>query len=195
TQQTLDELRVIENSLGRSVVRERTLSDLPRPVLAALDEISSLVTYSKGAILFVEGEKPSGVLVLCNGRVRLTTTSADGKSLLVRIAESGELVGLPGALSGKGYELTAEALEPVEANFIPRDAFLQFLQGHGIAALRVAEILNNFYYSTLLAVRYLGFSGSSAEKLARFFLDLPARPAENNGHLWSTLTLTHKEIA
>jgi CRP-like cAMP-binding protein len=58
----------------------------------------------------------------------------------------------------------------------------------------VAEILSDIYHSTLLEVRYLGFSSSTAEKLARFLLDLPATLAQNNGHLRATLTLTHKEI-
>ena len=187
-------LQIIESCLTCPLVKERIFCDLPRPVLATLDAISSSATYPKDAILFVEGQDPRGVFVLCNGRVKLSTTSADGKSIIVRIAEPGEIVGLAGTLSGKAYELTAEALEPLQANFIPREAFLHFLREHGEAAVRVAEILSKIYHATLLEVRYLGFSSSTAEKLARFLLDLPAMPAQNNGHLRATLTLTHKEI-
>lgn len=187
-------LQVIESCLTCPLVKERIFCDLPRPVIAALDAISSSATYPKDATLFVEGQEPRGVFVLCNGRVKLSTNSADGKSIIVRIADPGEIVGLPGTLSGKAYELTAEALEPLQANFIPRDAFMQFLREHGEAAVRVAEILSKIYHATLLEVRYLGFSSSTAEKLARFLLDLPATPALNNGHLRATLTLTHKEI-
>jgi len=187
-------LQIIESCLTCPLVKERIFCDLPRPVLTALDAISSTATYPKDAILFVEGQEPRGVFVLCHGRVKLSTTSADGKSIIVRIAEAGEVVGLAGTLSGKAYELTAEALEPLQANFISREAFLHFLREHGEAALRVAEILSKIYHATLLEVRYLGFSSSTAEKLARFLLDLPATQAQNNGHLRSTLTLTHKEI-
>jgi CRP/FNR family transcriptional regulator, cyclic AMP receptor protein len=187
-------LQVIESCLTCPLIKERIFCDLPRPVTAALDAISSSATYPKGAILFVEGQETRGVFVLCNGRVKLSTNSVDGKSILVRIAEAGEIVGLAGTLSGKPYELTAEALEPVQANFIPRDAFLQFLREHGEAAVRVAEILSKIYHATLSEVRYLGFSSSTTEKLARFLLDLPAVPAQNNGRLHITLTLTHKEI-
>ena len=187
-------LQVIESCLVRPLIKERIFSDLPRPVLAALDAISSSVIYPKEAILFFEGQEPSGVFVLCEGRVKLSTNSADGKSIIVGIAEPGELVGLPGTLSGKAHELTAEALEPVQTDFIPRDAFIQFLREHGEAALCAAETLTDIYHSTLLEVRYLGFSGSTAEKLARFLLDLPAMPYQNNGHHRATLTLTHREI-
>jgi CRP/FNR family transcriptional regulator, cyclic AMP receptor protein len=187
-------LPVIESCLTCPVVKERIFCDLPQPVLDALDAISSSATYPKDAILFVEGQEPRGVFVLCNGRVKLSANSVDGKSILVRMVEPGELVGLPGTLSGKAYELTAEALEPLQANFIPRDAFMQFLREHGEAAVRAAEILSKIYHATLLEVRYLGFSSSTAEKLARFLLDLPGTSAQNNGHFRVTLTLTHKEI-
>lgn len=187
-------LQVIESCLTCPLVKERVFCDLPQPVLEALDAISSSATYPKDAVLFVEGQEPRGVFVLCNGRVKLSTNSVDGKSIIVRMAEPGELVGLPGTLSGKAYELTAEALEPLQANFIPRDAFLHFLREHGEAAVRVAEVLCKIYHATLLEVRYLGFASSAAEKLARFLLDLPAQPGQNDGHLRATLTLTHKEI-
>src|ERR1700694_3512124 len=146
-------LQVIESCLMCPLVKERVFCDLPRPVIAALDAISSSATYPKDAMLFVEGQEPRGVFVLCNGRVKLSTNSADGKSLIVRIAETGEIVGLPGTLSGKAYELTPEALEPLQANFIPRDAFMQFLREHGEAAVRVAEILSKIYPATLFAGR------------------------------------------
>jgi CRP/FNR family transcriptional regulator, cyclic AMP receptor protein len=187
-------LQIIESCLTCPLVKERIFCDLPQPVLAALDAISSSASYPKEAILFLEGQEPRGAFVLCNGRVKLTTTSADGKSIIVRIAEAGEVVGLAGTLSGKPYELTAEALEPLQANFIPRADFLRFLREHGEAALRVAEILSKIYHATLLEVRYLGFSSTAAEKLARFLLDLPAVPTQENGRLRATLTLTHKEI-
>lgn len=186
-------LQVIEDCLTCPLVNENFFCDLPQSALTAMDAISSSATYPKDAILFVEGQDPRGVFVLCNGRVKLSTTSADGKSIIVRIAEPGEVVGLAGTLSGKPYELTAEVLEPLQANFIPKDAFIQFLREHADAAVQVAEMMSKIYHATLLEVRYLGFSSSTAEKLARFLLDLPPHPT-SNGHFRATLTLTHKEI-
>jgi len=119
-------LQIIESCLTCPIEKDRVFCDLSQPALAALDAISSPVTYPKDAILFVEGQQSRGVFVLCHGRVKLSTNSADGKSIIVRIADAGEVVGLPGTLSGKPYELTAEVLEPLQANFIPRDAFLSF---------------------------------------------------------------------
>jgi CRP/FNR family transcriptional regulator, cyclic AMP receptor protein len=188
------DLQIVEDCLTCPLMEENIFCDLSRPVLATRDAIASSASYPKDAILFVEGQEPRGVFVVCHGRVKLSTTSADGRSIIVRIAEPGEIVGLAGTLSGKPYELTAEALEPLQANFVPREAFLRFLRGNGEAAVRVAEILSKIYHATLLEVRYLGFSSSTTEKLARFLLDLPTTPVPGNGHFRAVLTLTHKEI-
>jgi CRP/FNR family cyclic AMP-dependent transcriptional regulator len=194
-QEARPRFRAIENYVIGSFSKERLLGNLPRPVLEGFEALSSPQSYPKGTILFVEGQEASGVFILLSGRVKLTASSADGKSLLLRIAEPGEVIGIPGAISGKTYVLTGETLEPIEANFISRGPFMQFLREHGEAAVRVAEILNEIYHATFEEVRYLGLAGSAAEKLARFLLDKTAARAPNEGQFRATLALTHEEIA
>jgi CRP/FNR family cyclic AMP-dependent transcriptional regulator len=133
--------------------------------------------------------------VICNGRVKLSASSASGKSVILRIADPGGLIGLPGTISGKPYEATAEAQEPIQANFIPRKPFLEFLRAHGEVALKVAEALSDIYYTTYREVRCLGLSGSVEEKLARFLLDFAARYSSGNAQKRAVMTLTHEEIA
>ena len=186
-------LEVIESCLTCPMTKERLFCNLPQHALANLDAISSSATYPKGALLFVEGQAPRGVFVICTGRVKLSASSADGKSLILRIGEAGEVIGLPGTISGKPYEVTAEALEPIQANFIPGEQFLRFLRENGDAAVIVAQMLCNIYHAMYREIRYLGLSGSAAEKLARFLLDLA--PSHDNGPIRITLTLTHEEVA
>jgi CRP/FNR family transcriptional regulator, cyclic AMP receptor protein len=187
-------LKVIEDCIACPVHKDRLFCNLPERALAGLDSISSSATYPRGSVLFVEGQASRGVFILCNGRVKLFGTSSSGKELIFRIAEPGEIIGLPSTLSGKQYELTAEALEPIQANFIRREDFLSFLAEHGDAALKVAQMLSEIYYATCQEVRYLGLSSSAAGKLARFILDLkPAKNSEDKTRV--ALTLTHEEIA
>jgi CRP/FNR family transcriptional regulator len=121
-------LEIIESCLVCPLRQDRIFCDLPLPEVEALQAMSSRATYPKGSILFVEGQEPRGVFILCTGKVKLTAGSASGKSLIMRIAEAGEIIGLPSTISAKPYELTAEALEPVQANFISREPFLNFLR-------------------------------------------------------------------
>jgi CRP/FNR family transcriptional regulator, cyclic AMP receptor protein len=190
-------LKIIDSCLNCPVHSERLFCNLSQGVLADLDSISSSAVYPRGAVLFVEGQEPRGVFILCNGRVKLSATAADGKSVIVRIADAGEMVGLPGTISGMRYELTAEVLEPVQASFIPRAEFLQFLRHHGEASLKVAEMLSLIYHEMTQEVRYLGLAHTAAEKFARFLLDLPPVAGQDSaaGPVRATLTLTHEEIA
>lgn len=186
-------LEVLESCLTCPLHRARVFCDLPADTLKELDAVSSSATYPKRAILFVEGQEPRGVFVICHGRVKLTASSAAGKSVILRIVEAGDVVGLPGTISGKAYEATAEALEPIQANFIPREAFLNFLREHGEVTLRIAEILSGIYHATYQEVRNLALSASAETKLARFLLDMAAKEPRT-AQVRVKLTLTHAEI-
>ncbi|HEY2821445.1 MAG TPA: Crp/Fnr family transcriptional regulator [Candidatus Acidoferrum sp.] len=189
-------LEVIEDCIACPLLKDRVFCNLPKDALAGLDAISASATYPKGAVLFVEGQEPRGVFILCTGRVKLFGAAASGKSVIFRIADAGEIIGLPSTLSEKPYEVTAEVLEPTQANFIRRDAFLGFLRQHGDAALKVAEMLSQIYYATCQEIRYLGLAGSAVEKFARFLLDLkPPKGIADAAPDRRTLTLTHEEIA
>ena len=188
-------LEIIESCLSCPHKEERLFCDLSPAANKQLSEITAPATYPKGATLFVEGQSARGVFILCTGRVKLSTSSADGKTLILRIAEPGEILGLPATVTGTAYELTAEVLEPTQANFIPRAGFLNFLREHGEAALRVAQQLGETYHSAIAEMRTIGLSHSAAEKLARFLLEWPGQPGLEDSPMKFTLTLTHEEIA
>ena len=188
-------LNIIENCVTCPHREDRLFCNLAPAALQRLSEITGSATYPKGATLFVEGQAARGVFVLCSGHVKLSTSSADGKTLILRISEPGDLLGLPATISGRAYEVTAEVIEPTQANFISRNDFLSFLREHGEAALRVAQELSETYQSAFAEMRTIGLSHSAGEKLARFVLDLSANHKSENGSVKFTLTLTHEEIS
>lgn len=188
-------LEIIESCASCPHREDQLFCNLSPPAIQGLAAITSPSSYPKGATLFVEGQVPRGVFILCSGRVKLSTTSADGKTLIVRIADQGEVLGLPASVTGNPYELTAEVIEPTQANFIARQDFLNFLREHGEVGLRVAQQLGETYHSAIAEMRTIGLSHSVGEKLARFLLDLSAGHDGEEGDIRVTLTLTHEEIA
>ena len=70
--------------------KDKWFCGLSPDVLKSFSAVSHLSTYPGSAVLFVEGQTPRGVLVLCSGRVKLSTTSRDGKILILKMAEPGE---------------------------------------------------------------------------------------------------------
>jgi CRP/FNR family transcriptional regulator, cyclic AMP receptor protein len=183
-------LEIIENCLACPHRQERLFCNLSDGA-----SITSSAAYPKSATLFVEGQPARGVFVLCSGRVKLSTSSADGKTLILRISEPGEVLGLPATVTGTCYELTADVIEPGQANFIARNDFLGFLKDNGEAALRVAQQLGETYHSAISEMRTIGLSRSAGEKLARFLLEWASNYPEEKGQVRIKLTLTHEEIA
>src|SRR3954452_22293598 len=140
-------LDIIESCLTCKMRTERLFCDLPASALQGFENIKYATAYPKGAVLFVEGQAPRGIFVLCKGRVKLSICSTDGKTLILKIAEPGEVLGLSATVSGKAYELTAETVDTCQVNFVKREDFLRFLPLHSEASLRVAEQLSDKYNS------------------------------------------------
>ena len=63
-------------------------------------------------MLFIEGQRPRGVFVLCAGKAKLSTSSSDGKTIITKISEAGDVLGLNATISNRPYEVTAEMMEP-----------------------------------------------------------------------------------
>jgi CRP/FNR family transcriptional regulator len=126
-------------------------------------------------VLFVDGQNPRGIFVLCKGRVKLSLTSSNGKTLILKIAEPGEVLGLSATISGHPYELTAETIDPCQINFVKREDFLRFLKEQRDACFRVAQQLSDKYNESCGEVRSLVLSHSAAEKLAKVLLDWSSR--------------------
>ena len=188
-------LPLIENCLICNLRSERFFCDLPRTALTAFEKIKYSSAVPPGAVLFVEGQAPRGMYVLCRGRVKLSTTSREGKTMILRIAEPGEVLGLHATVSGKPYELTAETLQASQLNFVKREDFLKFLQEHGDACLRAAQHLSQNCQSAYEMIRSLGLSHSVTEKMARLLLEWSEQGESTKDGVRIKLALTHEEIA
>ena len=189
-------MTIMEDCLNCPVRREGFFCELPPETLKEFEALKYATIFPRGVMLFVEGQSPRGVFMLCSGRVKLSTCSADGKLLITEIAEAGQILGLSAAISGRAYEVTAETLEHCQVNFIKREDFQRFLSKNGRACLRTAEHLSNSYHNAHDQVRSLGLSHSATEKLAKLLLDWCARNGKQTDRgINLKLTLTHEEIS
>jgi CRP/FNR family transcriptional regulator, cyclic AMP receptor protein len=168
---------------------------LQQPALKELDAIKFTSAYPAGAVLFIEKQTARGVYVICEGEVKLSISSSEGKKLILRIAKAGQVLGLVSALSGSSHELTAETLRPCQVAFIPREAFLRLLAKHPEAYSLVAGQLGAQYQVACEQIRNLGLTASAPEKLAKLLLDFSAAGRQTKEGTRVKLPLTHEEIA
>lgn len=150
-----------------------------------LNDIKSATVYPKGAVLFIEGQQPIGVFVLCAGTVKLSTSSGEGKRIITKLSKPGDLLGLNAVVSNRPYEVSAEMMEPGQVSFIARASLFKLLDDHGEVVLREIEQLNCNYYTAHEVIRTLGLAVS--DRVSKFL------PSHHNAS--SQIMLTQEEIA
>jgi CRP/FNR family transcriptional regulator len=169
--------------------------NLDSEALADFESLGVESRLAKGATLFHEGGTSSGVFVICTGQVKLSCTSKDGKTLILKIAMAGDVLGLGAVISGSPFEVTAETVEPTEIKYIRRTDFLSFIQKHGQASLHAAKALSEEYKAVFFDARRLALSGSAAGKLAALLLDWGRTASCGKPEMRFTMALTHEELA
>jgi CRP/FNR family transcriptional regulator, cyclic AMP receptor protein len=168
---------------------------LSAPAIKDLNAMRSSAAYPAGAVLFLEKQDPRGIFLLCAGQVKLSISSSGGKTLILRIAKPGEILGLMATMSGTPYEVTAETLRPCEVAFIRREDFSNFVAKHPEVNQGVIKQLSTLYSGACEQLRTVGLSTSASEKLARLLLDWSPQTKEPKQNTPVKLPLTHEEIA
>jgi len=164
----------------------------------ALSDFNDLGAQSEvpaGTRLFSEDERGDTVFVLCGGQVKLSCTSREGKTLILKIAMPGDVLGLSAAISGTPHEVTAVTVEPTQIKSIPRTDFLAFLEKHGEASLHSAKVLSDEYKSAFVDARRLALSTSAPGRLASVMLDWGRAASCGKPEMKFNMRLTHEELA
>ena len=156
--------------------------------------LQSFSQFSKNVRLFEEEEKPTNVLILLEGQVKLYINSSEGKRLILSIAGPGEILGLASVMFGIPYDMTAETLQPCLIVSLPIRGFLCFLMRHPTSYENVARELslqNRRAYSQL---RTIGLVTTAQAKLARLLLQWESTGKETGHGTRLGHSLTHAEI-
>ncbi len=168
---------------------------LSQAALESLNLIGHRSTLPAGAILFVEGQSPRGMFILCSGRVNLSTTSCEGKILILKTAEACEALGRSAAISGLGYETTAETVTHSQLNFVDRRHLLELIQCQSEVSLHTAQSLSRDFHAAYRDIHDLVLSRSSAGKLARLLLSQSRAEMVEEVESRIHSTMTYEEMA
>ncbi len=188
-------LEIIESCMGCKASRAGFFCRFSPAVLRSVDEDSHHNVMPAGAVLFVEGQTPRGVFILCSGKVKLSTTSKEGKVLILKQAEAGEVLGLSAAISGTNYEMTAETASPCQLNFIGRQDVMNLLQNESEVGVHSALWLSHEFQGAYRDIHDLVLARSSSGKLARLLLSCAPTGIQNSAELHLRSVMTHEEMA
>ncbi|MES2393894.1 MAG: Crp/Fnr family transcriptional regulator [Acidobacteriota bacterium] len=174
---------------------EDSLCDLEGDARLAFDHLGSITLVPSGAVIFMEDDACEAANVLCSGQVKLSCTSRNGKTLILKIARAGTVLGLGAVMSGSKFEVTAQSLVPCTVKRVRREELLAFLKLHGEASLQVARILSEEYKYTFFDARRLALSASAVARLAGVLLELGRNSDPPSKVMQFTMAMTHDDLA
>jgi len=116
----------------------RSLSDV------ALERVAGLAArrvYSKGSVIFSQGDEGDGLYGVAAGRVRISATGAAGQEVFLNIMEPGDTFGEIAVMDGLPRTAGAVALDAATLIVIKRADFLQLLEHEPKLALHLLKLL------------------------------------------------------
>ncbi|MFQ5694349.1 MAG: Crp/Fnr family transcriptional regulator, partial [Nitrospinota bacterium] len=164
--------------------------------MAELERITQTRLFEKDEIIFREGEPCGGMILLCQGKVKLFISAEDGRQRILDIAVPCEIIGEPALVDVEAHVLTAQAMEPVEIHAIDRTDLLAFLSKHGKVAIQLIHKLGGKLRSVRGKIGELAYHDARG-RMAALLLRLDSLYGEKKkfGRSVVHLPLTREELA
>lgn len=116
-------------------------AEVPEQALDQLARFAKLQSFGAKKVLFYKSDPGKQFYVIAEGRVQLSTVSAEAKELVIGILGEGEIFGELSMLDGKQRTATATTMEPCELIVVERRDFLPFLEMQPEVAIKLLSIL------------------------------------------------------
>jgi len=182
-------LEIDEQSNGQRDGLRTDLSLLLREIHASkIGHLNSL--HGRGRVLFAEGEQARGVYILRSGRAAVTISSSEGRVVLLRMAQAGDVLGLNSTLGNCSYDTTVKALEPCRTDFISRMELIELMQQSSAGTYAILRILSQELTELTDRAKLLLLPKTVSGRLARLLLEW----SKENGSRLDRI-LTHEEVA
>lgn len=166
---------------------------LSEPSIQAISRIAHVRRRPKGAIVFLEEDAARGVFLLHEGRATVQTSIGDGRNLVLRVAQPGDVLGLNSVLAGTSHTVTVETLQPCRFTFIAREDLLKLIEEHSDACLYFAQRLGQDCQSAYDVIRSM--ASPVPTRLARFLVSCCGSERLEEGIVRVKLSLTREAIA
>jgi len=171
------------------------LARLPAASREALLELGTARKFAAGKILVQEGDLTSHVLVLLDGRVKVTATTPDGHVCLLAVRGGGDLIGELAAMDGSPRIATVTTAGPVMARLVTQADFRRFLTQHADVAFAVTGSVGAKLRSATR--RWIDFDTREVRvRLARTLVELATNHGiPDGGRIKIDIALTQPELA
>ena len=151
--------------------------------------------FRTGATLMSQGEAPGRVIVIEDGRAKVTAITEDGRELVLAFSGPGDLLGELSALGGSPRVATVRALEPLTALAIAPGEFDAFLEANPRVALVILRVvIARLRDADRQQVEFAAYQ--TVTRVARRLVELAERYGEQSGGgIKITLPISQEELA
>jgi len=184
-----------ENCSDCQLRNDKYFCNLQPTILKEFDSSALISAYPQGAVLFVEKQTAKGLYIVCRGQVKISISSSEGRTMILRIAAPGDILGLSAAFLGSAHEDKAEAITPCQIAFLRREEFLRLMAQNPALHQNTIRQLTSQYEAACQQLRTVGLSLSVLERLARLLLDWSSEAQTTALGTKIKMSLTHEEIA
>jgi CRP/FNR family transcriptional regulator, cyclic AMP receptor protein len=169
--------------------RHPLFSGLPAGIIERLSSYAVMKDVKRGITVFAKGDVGNSLFAVCEGTVKITSPSAEGKDAVFNLVNQGGIFGEIALLDGRPRTANAIAATDCHLMVIDRRDFLPLLQSHPELAVKIIEVL----------CARLRHTSEQVEDV--IFLDLPGRLAkallrliENASPSDRKLAITQREV-
>jgi CRP-like cAMP-binding protein len=127
--------------------------------------------FSKGEIIFHQGDVGTALYIVRKGEVAIRLSSPEGKEVILSLLGRGDAFGELALLDGEPRSTDAVAREDTHLLFLQREVFRQFLAEHPQFTMDLLAVLSRMVRRVTQLVHDTAFLDARA-RLARVLLDL-----------------------
>ena len=127
--------------------------------------------HGRGEVLFAEGELVRGIYVLRTGRATVSISSSEGRVVILRIAEAGDVLGLNAVLRSSSYNATVTTIEACRTQFISRAHLVDIMERSQSGAYAISQILSRELTELTDRARSLLLPQTANARLAKLLLE------------------------
>jgi CRP/FNR family transcriptional regulator, cyclic AMP receptor protein len=152
--------------------------------------------HGRGKILFAEGDPARGVYILRTGKASVSISSSEGRLVILRMAQAGDVLGLNSVMRNCSHEATVKTLGPCRTDFISRAEVIELMRKSEAGTQAILKILSDEVTALTERARSLLLPQTASARLAKLLLEWCK---ENGLHHSQAVRIdkvfTHEEIA
>ena len=100
---------------------------MSQPQLEKISAITKKIEFTKGKLIFQEGDHGNGFYIVASGKIKVFKLSFEGKEQILHIYGPGHTFGEVPVFEGKSFPASSMALESSSILFLPRDKFVELI--------------------------------------------------------------------